>query len=153
MNGEDPADLEQQLLRPNIAQGDPAVELWRAWKLIIWQSGLDRCSRGMTVLFICSEGSKPLRRRNFVLSRIFHRILDVSGRVYQNLLISYRIIRLLPLYLYVLYGFRRTRRARVLEKEAKSVPRMHIILSPDALIGVDGKRYAANINWLKLLVR
>lgn len=68
------------------------------------------------------------------------------GRVYQNLLISYRIIRLLPLYLYVLYGFRRTRRARVLEKEAKSVPRMHIILSPDAWIGVDGKRYAANIN-------
>lgn len=51
-----------------------AVELWRAWKLIIWQSGLDRCSRGMSVLFISSEGSKPLRRRNFVLSRIFHRI-------------------------------------------------------------------------------
>lgn len=36
MNGEDPADLEQQLLRPNIAQGDPAVtdDFWcSSWTL------------------------------------------------------------------------------------------------------------------------
>lgn len=96
---------------------------------------------------ISSEGSKPDKTEKFRFVQDFHRILDVSGRVYQNLLISYRIIRLLPLYLHVFYSFRRTRRARVLEKEAKSVSRMHIILSPDAwMIGVDGKRYAANIN-------
>ena len=79
MNAEGHADLEQQLLRPNIALGDPAIssmifgalknsegfgDSFGKWT---WQMR----GRGRVfflMYFLTSECSKPLRERNFVLS-------------------------------------------------------------------------------------